>query len=353
MALIEYNDPVLLIQAIERTKTPAKFLVDTFFPTSMPVLNSDRIMVEMRSGQRRLAPYAIPGTKGVNIERDASSFKFYRPPMVAPRRVIDPEDLRHREFGETIYSQMTEAQRAAHIMNRDLSYLKDTIQNRKNQMAAEILTTGKCEIKGYADDGQTVLAETIDFGWTQKVIPATTWDNPSATIYDDIMNTSKMIQRNANEIPKVMLCGENVERYLMKNTEFKDYIMVPNRDNLAMLSIAPRFESPQIRRIGLLSSLNLEIYSYTETYTNDSGNVVPFIGPNDVIIAIPGQGRQIHGSVTLVNDSGSGYDTYAAKYVPYYDGDRRAQQVALTVYSRFLLAPSPWADEWACIKTMG
>ena len=286
MALIEYNDPVLLLQAIERVKAPAKFLVDTFFPQRMPVLNGDKIMVEMRSGQRRLAPYVVRGGRGVNMERDASSFKFYRPPMVGPRRTIDPEDLRHREFGETVYSQMTEAQRAAHIMGRDLAYLKDTILNRKNKMAAEILTTGKCEIKGYADDGVTALEETVDFGWGQKIVPAVHWDNPAATIYDDIMGASKMIQRNANEIPKIMLCGENIEKYLLRNTQLKEHIMVPNRENLAMLSFAPRFESTQIRRIGILSSLNLELYSYTETYTDDDG-----LPPIDAAAAVQAKGK--------------------------------------------------------------
>ena len=54
-------------------------------------------------------------------------------------------------------------------------------------MAADILTTGACEIKGFADDGETQVLDVLKFdGWTQKITPSVTWDNPAATIYQDI-----------------------------------------------------------------------------------------------------------------------------------------------------------------------
>ena len=202
-------------------------------------------------------------------------------------------------------------------------------------------------------DGKTTTLDVVTFDeWTQKITPAVTWDNPNADIYGDIKNVSEMIQENTGTIPTLMLCGKNVERYLIKNTELKEWLSVPNRENLAMLSLAPRFTSPQIRRIGLLQSLNLEIYSYAETYTDDDGMVKPFLGDDDVIIAVPGRGRQIHGAVTLINDAETGFDTYVGQYVPYYNADRKNQEISLTMYSRFLLAPE-WADDWALIKTMG
>ena len=274
--------------------------------------------------------------------------------MVAPRRNISPEDIRHRAFGEMIYSQTTGAQRAAELINRDLIELKNYIEYRKEQMAAEILTTGKYQIKSYADDGKAYILEEVDFGWNQKITPAVHWDNPSATIYEDLYNASRLIQKNSEKLPTVMLCGENIEGYLMKNGRIKEILMVPNRDNLAMANIAPKFEGANgIRRIGYFPSLNLEVYTYLATYDDGANTNIPYIGVNDCIVIAPGQGRQIHGSVDVVNDAGNGYDTIAAEYVPKFSGDYDAQQVSLTVYSRFLLAPSPWADEWACIKTMG
>lgn len=353
MPMIEYNDTVSLMQAMERMKPPASFLLDTFFPIMPPTAVTSTIMVEYRKGGRRLAPFIVKGSKGINMKRETSWLETYQPPMVGPRRVLAPEDLTHRAFGETVYSTTTEAQRAAQIQARDLVELQDMIINRKNKMAADILTTGQCEIKGYADDGETPTLDVIRFdGWTQKITPSVTWDNPGATIYEDLKGASEMIQESTGMIPTLMLCGKNVEKYLIKNTALREWLAVPNRENLAMLSLAPRFTSPQIRRIGLLQSLNLEVYSYAETYTDDDGSVKPFLGDDDVIIAIPGRGRQLHGAVTLLDDAGVGFRTFIGQYVPYYNGNKETQEMALTVYSRFLLAPA-WADDWAIIKTKG
>ena len=355
MPMIEYNDTISLMGVMERIKPPASFLLDTFFPQMPAPTVSSKIMVEYKKGGRRLAPFVVKGGRGVNMARENSWIETYTPPMVAPRRVITPEDLEHRAFGENIYSVKTPAQRAAEMQARDLVELRDMIINRKNKMAADILTTGQCVIEGYADDGKTVVLDTVSFpGWDQKLTPtgSDTWDNAGADIYSQIKSMSELIQENTGQIPTLMLCGSNIEKYLIKNKSIVEWLSIPNRENLAMLALAPRFISPQIRRIGLLQSLNLEIYSYAETYTDDDGEVKPFLDPDSVIIANPGRGRQLHGAVTLLNDSGNDYNTYSGQYVPYYNGDKNSQEISLTMYSRFLLAPT-WADDWALIKAKG
>lgn len=353
MPMIEYNDTLSLMSVMERMKEPASFLLDTFFPQIPATAATSKIMVEYRKGGRRLAPFVVKGSKGVNVARETSWLETYTPPMVGPRRVIAPEDLEHRMFGETVFSTKTPAQRAAELQARDLVELRDMVINRKNKMAADILTTGKCDIKGYADDGKTVLLDTVSFpGWDQKLTPTTTWDKAGADIWHDIKNMSELIQENTGQIPTLMLCGKNIEDYLLSNEKIFKWLSVPSRENLALLALQPRFVSNQIRRIGLIQSLNLEIYSYAETYTDDDGTVKPFLDPDSVIIANPGRGRQLHGAVNLLNDSLNGYVTYSGQYVPYYSGDKNSQEISLTMYSRFLLAPA-WADDWALIKAKG
>lgn len=349
---IEFNDTLALVQTAERIKPPATFLLDTFFPNIPAVTASNKIPVEYRKGGRRLAPFVVRGSKGVNMGREGSTIDFYKPPMMAPRRVLDPEDIQTRSFGENIVSTMTPAQRAAQMQAKDISELQEMIINRKNKMAADILTTGKCDIKGLADDGKTELIDTVTYDWTQKITPTTSWDAAGATIYYDFENASQLIQESSGMVPSIAIVGKNVPKYMLGNDQIMKYLAIPNANNLSLMSLQPRITSPQVSRVGMIQSLNLEIYSYMETYTDDDGNVVPFLGEDDVIIANPGRGKQLHGAVTLVNQAGTGYDTYIAPYVPYYDGDRRSQEVALTVYSRCLLTPE-FVDDWALIKAKG
>ncbi len=347
---IDFKDTISLMQAMERIKQPASMLVDTLFPVVPTPALTTKIAVEYRKGNRRLAPFVVDGAHGINVSRAGSSINVYEPPMVAPRRTVSPADIAQRSFGENIYSTKTPAQRAAEIQANDLAELQAMIMNRKNQMAAEILTTGAYTIHGYADDGVTAKDAIIKFDWDQKITPSTDWDKPGASIYSDIKNASELIQENAGVVPTVMIVGKNIADYLMDNDEVMKWLSVPSNANLSIMSIQPRITSPQVMRIGIIQSLNLEVYSYMESYINDAGEVVPFIGDDDVIIGVPGRGRQLHGAVTLINDSEDNFETYSGLYVPQYAASKSANVMSLTVYSRFLLAPE-FADDWAYIKT--
>lgn len=350
--MITLTDTVSLMSAVERFTTPATTLLDTFFPIIPETSATSTIEVQFRKGNRRLAPYVVRGAKSVNMTRDGFKSDFYQPPMMAPSRVIDPDMLDQRNFGESFYSTKTGAQRATEMQTRDLVELQNMILNRKNKMAADILTTGKCEIKGYADDGKEVIIDTVDYNWEQKVIPAKTWDQAGATIYDDIRNTSLKIQENAGMVPTVMIIGKNVAGYMLNNEQILKYLNVPNAQNLSMFNFQPRIISPQVMLVGRVASLNLEVYSYMETYLDDDGQVKPFLGDDDVILGVPGRGRQLHGAINLLNDPGNGYETFSAPYVPYYIGNRDNQELKLTMYSRCILAPET-VDDFACIKTKG
>ena len=349
---IDHKDTMALIAALENSTPPASFLLDTFFPIIPDTASTTKVEVQYRKAARRLAPFIVRGAKGIGIKRDPVESAIYKPPMMGPRRTLDPDVINGRGFGEGVYSTKTDADRARDMQARDLVELQNAIINRKNKMAADILTTGKCDIIGYADDGKEELVDSIDYGFDQILTPTTTWDKAGATIYSDIKGMSEKIQANAGQIPTAMVIGKNVFDYMINNDEIMKWLAVPSRDNLGIFSFAPRIVSPQVVRVGIIQALNLEVYTYGETYMDDDGKQKPFIGDNDVVISITGRGRQIHGAVTLVNQAENGYDTYAAPYVPYYSGNKEDQTLSLTMYSRCILAPE-CVNDWAVIKAKG
>lgn len=343
------TDTYQLIGTVEQIKQPASYLVDTFFPNQMPVSYSTWVSVEYTKQGRLLAPYVVKGGKGVNINRGTSRISSYKAPMVAPRRTIGLQDIELRQFGEQpIFSTIRPEERAARMQANDLVELLHLIQNRKNKMAADVLQTGKTKIKGYADDGVTVEADEIIFDWNGEVNVQTDWDQANATIYDDLRAASERIQEDSGYVPTLMLCGKNVEKYLLNNTELFKWLSIPNRQNLTMVSFAPHYTSPQARFIGYISALNLEVISYSETYTDDDGQVKPFIDPDTVIIANPNRGKQLYGAITFMNQAGN-WETVAANNVPVYLADPSAQQSSLAIYSRFLLVPDVMED-WLVLK---
>lgn len=350
-----FKDTYTMMQALERIKPPASFLVDTFFPVIPATAMTTKIGVEYRKGARRLAPFIVSGTGagagGVNIAREGSKIDWYEPPMMGPRRVLSPEDVSGRAFGEGIYSSQTPAQRATQILAKDLVDLQGMIVNRKNKMAADILLTGKCEINGYASDGEVVKVDTVEFSdWTQKITPSTTWEKAGAKIYGDIKGLSEKIQENAGMVPTVAICGRNIMDYILDNEEIMKYMAIFNNNNLSLMSFQPRITAPQVMFMGRIMSLNLELYSYMETYTDESGAIKGFIGDDDVIIGIPHRGKQLHGAVTIVE--GKSFETYAGNYVPCYRANENDNTVSLAMYSRCVLVPET-VDDWGVIKAKG
>lgn len=345
---MDFKDTITLMQAMDRMKQPASFLIDTFFPVMPAVAMTDKIAVEYRKGQRTLAPFIVAGG-GKNMGRNGSKIDIYEPPMVGPRRVLTQEDIMGRGFGEGVYSTKSPEQRANEILAKDLVDLQYAVVNRKNKMAADILTTGQCEIKGYAADGQLAKVDTVKFeDWNQKL--TTDWSKAGADILGDLGEMSNSIQENAGIIPTVAICGKNIFNYLLGNDMMSKILNISNGNNLTMLNFQPTLTAPQVGFIGKIHSLNLELYTYMETYVDDDGQVKSFIGDDDVIIGIPGRGKQLHGAVTLVE--GKSFKTYAGAYVPAYRASEDDNTVSLAMYSRFLLVPET-VDDWAVIKAKG
>ena len=337
-----------LIGAVERIKKPEKYLSNLFFPNHLTSL-SDVVTLEYLKGNRRLAPYVVRGGRPLNMARDKSRVRMYKAPMIGAKRIIGLEDISGRIFGEQpIYSSKTPEDRAAEMQARDLTELMATLENRREQMAAELLTTGKLTVKGYADDGQVIEADTIEFTSGVPTTVNTSWDNAGAKIYDDLKAVSDTIQEDAGLVPTVMICGGNVESYMLNNTEMKTWFDISSRENLKMVSFEPHYTSPQARYIGTLNALNLEIYNYGATYLDDDGQVKPFIPADHVIIGVPSRGKFLFGAVTYLDSTGS-WQTAAAENIPVYNFNVESQATSLTVYSRCLPMPEV-IDDFICLK---
>lgn len=347
------NDTLTLLQAVEQVKKPETFFLDTFFPNKPPVSTTSYVAVEYKKrGRQAIAPYIVSSeVKGVNIGRSGSKMRVYAPPMIGPRRTLSLGDIERRMFGETpVFSTMTPEQRASAIIAQDIRDLMDMIQNRKNKIAVDILTTGKTEITGYADDGVLTKVDTIDFteDWDGNVVlvnDSDKWSNPNAKIFDQLQSWSEKIQEDLGLIPTTLIVGKNVPKYLRQNKEILDWLMIPNRQNLTMASLAPHYTSPQTMYVGRIDALNLEIYSYAQTYVDNDGKVKPFLPENSVIMAVPGKGSEIHGALTMMDDEGKNFRTYAVDMLPRYITDKMTNSMSFTIYSRFLLVPS-LLDSW-------
>lgn len=92
-------------------------------------------------------------------------------------------------------------------------------------------------------------------------------------------------------------------------------MLIPSRDNLAMLSIQPR-----LMRVGYISALNLDIYAYDGGYEYASGEFTPYIPDDHMIIGVPGRGKRLYGAITQL-EADRQYHTFEGQYVPKVTAD--------------------------------
>ena len=350
--MINLDDTITLLGLVERSFKPTTTLVDTFFP-EVRTFVTETVEMEYRKGTRKMAPFVVPGTKGVNMARSGSQLRVYKAPLMKPKRVIEASDLMRRGFGETVYSQRTPAERAQALRAYDMAELIDSIARREEWMAAQALIGGSYQIAGYADDGKTTIIDTVTFdGFDNKITisgSGLTWDNTTtAKPYDDIGDASQTIRRNAGLIPTVAICSANVANYLINNEQLRQYMLVPSRDNLALMSIQPRLVRPELMRVGYISALSLDIYAYDGGYEDEDGTFTPYIPDDHMIIGIPGRGKRLYGAVTQL-EADRQYYTYEGQYIPKVTVDLESDTSSLAMSSRCVICPE-FMDDWAVLK---
>ncbi|MDT8901841.1 major capsid protein [Anaeroselena agilis] len=345
---VDMNQTRILLEAIERSYQPTTLLLSTFFPNPRTFV-TEEVDIEYKKGNRAMAPFVAPASSGVNMARVGSTMKSYKPPKMMPKRPISVENLNKRGFGEELYSTRTPAQREAELRANDMAELSDMNTRRGEWMAAQLLTLGTFTAKGYSDDGVTYVEDTFTLDWTQKdtLTGSDTWDNAGADIYGDMTFMSRTVSTAAGMVPTIAVCSFATGDYILKNTAIKEYLLRP-KENLSLMSIAPRIQSPEVIRIGIIESLNLEMFAYNGLYLDDDGTNKQYIPDDYFIMGIPGRGRQLYGAITQM-DNDEVFRTYEGRNVPKVWSEKGKDVRQIRMASAMVPLPED-VNDWYTLK---
>lgn len=153
-----------------------------------------------------MAPFVVPGSKGVELTREGSVVSTYKAPLMRPTRTITPGEILVRGFGEAVYSVKTPEERASEMRADDLSDLRNAILRRQEWMAAQLLLNGGYEINGFADDGKTAKIDNISF--------------PAGLLKTSWSFLGKMLGISPPQL-RLMSCSRCLTRFPVIRTEFR------------------------------------------------------------------------------------------------------------------------------------
>lgn len=351
MAFDIYSTGQLLacIQAIDPADS---FLRDRYFPSNAAdIFSTEKVLVEYRDGDRRLAPFVSRRANGFGMDRMGAEMHEYLPPTVAPKRAISIDDITKRGFGEAILGDQTPQQRARVMAMRDLSELDAMVSRREEAMAAEVMTTNGCVMKALGDDAENAAVDEVHFydddeGNQAAYSVTTKWDADGAKIYDDLAGMADILTTRGLPASE-FVCSPDVAQAIVKDPTIQE--ILDNR-RYEMGNVDPR----ELNAMGaaLVCTLNvygnvIDVISYNARYRADDGTFKPYISAGTGVLTAPGAGRTLYGAVTQVEQADGMFHTYSERRVPKYVASAENDVRTLTLTSRPILVPNdkdPWVS---------
>lgn len=341
----------VMLKAIEQMPRAYTFLSDTFAADG-ELCEDERAIYDYRKGARTgLAPFVVPGTGGVAINREGYEMREIRFSTIAPERVVTLEDVSSRMFGEAVTGALTPEQRSKRVLARDLTELRQLVQNRRNWMVREVLLKGQLNIKRYTHEGVEKEASMLaNFGFTNYYVPLTKWDQSGAKIEYDMQQVYDLVYDGLGEVD-ILVMAPDVFQAMIENSE---YCKTLDLKNLDMSEINTRYRGQGVRVLGYNADGVLMV-SYSGKFVDEDHQVKPII-PSGYVIAGSSRNKPLkfmHGPIQKFTgmDETAALHTYIKKEVPFRIGGSQSDSIATRLVSRPTIVPEN-VGAWCVMKVL-
>lgn len=331
------------IKAIELMPPIHTFLYDTFVQNEGAVLAEDARYDYMKGGVA-VAPFVVPGTGGKEMPRENFDTRGITFPTIAPERTVDyMHYAEQRSFGEEIGGSLSPQERMNRLMARDIAYMRNAIQLRREWMTAQVLFTGKLDIIEYLEGGMVVQAtRKADYDFTNNYAPANKWNEAGASVYDDMLAMCDMVCEGQGKA-EIAVFGTDIRACMLNDEKLMKKLDVRNG---YFGQIEPGKMHNGLQYVGTLSN-GMELYCYTGSYREKlNGPQQNFIPAGKMMVGSRKLLRCMHGPVAQVEKEGDTPKIYAKEEVPFRYSKAGGQNVMQRLTSRPMILPYN-VDAWA------
>lgn len=341
-----YNT-ISLLKATQQIPPVRTFLKDTFFP-KVETFVTEEVLLDVRKGSQKMAPFVAPRVGGVTIEREGFQTVKYKAPRIAPQRPVTIDDISSRGFGEDIISLKTPEQRQGELIARDLQDYEDMITRREEWMASQVLFYGSAILKGYTDSNNKNFVEqdlNYQFTNTETLLGAEIW-GAGGDIYSQLDQWRLDLIKKTGVGPSIAVFGRDALAKFRADTKMREMMDIRNMN---FGEIKPLVMADGTTFIGRLPELGLDIYTYDAWYKDDDGSLKPYVPADRVMLGTPGLGSFAYGAITQIEKER--FKTYEGKRVPKMWADNENEAVMTRMSSRPVPKPDD-VDSWYVAKVV-
>ncbi len=329
---------------------PQTFFLSRYFPTNDPtdIFNADKVLVEYRDGDRKMAPFVVRRAGDIPIGRSGYEIHEFEPPYIAPSRALTLDDLQKRGFGEALYSQTTPAERARALQMQDLTDLSLRITRREEWMAVQTMINNGCTAVSYIDndtDGEPWDVFYYDVTGSNPALYTVSgkWDAAEGDFMSDVeAMAGDLLDRG---LPATdLIVGTTVGQFIQSNEKLAK--LLDNR-RMEYGQIAPKLTSyPGVAWLGRLNfgGVDLDIYVVRETVVDEKGVTQRLFPATSAMVTAPNCGHMMYARIDQMEDDRE-FHSFAMRRVPKFIADVDKEIRKLRVASRPLAAPkqkAPW-----------
>lgn len=346
MASILY-DVSKQIKAIEQAPKVHTFLYDTFVQNEGAV-DAEDARFDYMKGNVEMAPFVVPNVGGKEMAREKFETRGITFPTIAPERTVDyMQYAQQRSFGEDIGGSLSPEERLRRLQARDLAYLRQAIQMRREWMTAQVIFEGRLDILEYLEGGVAVQAtRAADYDFTNKFTPASKWSEAGSDPVNDLLHMADMVHEGQGAA-QIAVFGTDVRACLTSNEQVRK--MLDNR-NAYYGQIEPGKMHNSLQYVGTLSN-GMELYCYTGSYRESLNKAAKtFVPAGKIMMGSAKMLRCMHGPVAQVEKEGDNPKVYTKEEVPFRYSKSGGSAVMQRLTSRPMILPYN-VDGW-CVGTV-
>ena len=344
-----------MLAAVEEIPLEHRFFRKRYFPTNkmFDVFGSPNVLADFTESTQKRAPFVLPRIGGIPVTRDGFSSFMIEPANISVSMPLTIDQLNQRQFGESLLSNRSPADRAKIFLMGDLQKLGEMIERSEEIFSIKTIMDNGTIMRHRTDNPdiyEDIGANFYDGDnnpalftpaqpWTNSVFENGAWK--PGNWYNDICAMIQSLKGAGRPVTEILV-SDDVGNFLMNDGWI--LAMLDNR-RAEMGGIDPTELTVDEYQIGTFNfkGRRLPIIVSNGTYEDDNGVDVPYM-PNGTVIAISKNcGRGLYGAVTHIE--GKQYKTYKGMKVPHHIVTERPPAIETELTSRPLFVPlraNPW-----------
>ena len=341
-ATLDFFSSYVLTAIVKEVVPQTKFFRDRYFPTAAEdIFPSAKVLCEYQDGDRKMAPFVTQRIGDITVERQGYQIFEYEPAYIGLSRVLTKDELEKRGFGEAIYANTSEAERAARLIANDFTDLDKKISRREEWMAVQTMLNNACTMQEYIDAKTKGDVKHIQFyeGTSDHTYTvAKKWNATDGDFFGDVTEMCRMLANRG--LPSVdLLLGTDVAKAILSIADVRQLLDI---SNVHLGSIQPNLtEYPGVTTIGYLNfgGHKLTLWEVDETVEDENGSTVHLFPTTGAMVTAPNCGHIAYGNVSQIDYGSADFTKHSGTRIPKLMVDQEHDSRKLRLCCRPLAMP--------------